>query len=135
MGSHFSNSNTGKGKPPIPNTLEKQVSKDIEERKAHPATVIAAAPVSFDHVATQLGEPLDDASSGTLLSYYQALVDWGATEDGQLCSDSLKYIRDYGELRKWESTHKGDANVNPEQYNHDLVIKMNALWKKYIWTG
>eukprot|EP01083_Nonionella_stella_P016391 45769_1 len=133
MGSHFSNSNTGKGKPPIPNTLEKQVSKDIEERKAHPATVIAAAPVSFDHVATQLGEPLDDASSGTLLSYYQALVDWGATEDGQLCSDSLKYIRDYGDLRKWKSTH--EASLPPNQYNHDLVIKMNDLWKEYIWKG
>eukprot|EP01083_Nonionella_stella_P016390 45764_1 len=103
MGSHFSNSNTGEGKPSqsqapiaIPITLERKVSLDIDEHNTHPETVIAAAPVSFDHVATQLGEPLDDASSGTLLSYYQALVDWGATEDGQLCSDSLKYIRDYG---------------------------------------
>eukprot|EP01083_Nonionella_stella_P315556 1140207_1 len=134
MGSHFSNSNNDKGQPPqsqapIPTTLETRVSLDIDEHKTRPETVIAAAPVSFDHVATQLGEPLDDASSGTLLSYYQALVDWGATEDGQLCSDSLKYIRDYGELRKWESTHKG------EQYNLDLVEKMNDLWKKYIWKG
>eukprot|EP01084_Bolivina_argentea_P319009 553334_1 len=122
--------------PTIPITLELEtaVYDNIEEHKTDPTKVIAVPePVSFEHVATQLGEPLAGAPGSTLQSYYQALLDWGATPAGHLCSDSLLYSKQYGELLRFVKTHKNDPNQ--DGYNAALKAKMDKLWKDFIWKG
>eukprot|EP01084_Bolivina_argentea_P319008 553332_1 len=110
--------------PMITEQLEKKLSEDIQIHQEQPKKAITA-PTSFQDVVEQLGE----ASESTFQSYYEALVDFGGTEEGQYVQDSLLYSKKYGELRQYATMHKNDAT-----YNADLVQKMNALWKEYIET-